>query len=77
MEYDITTFNIAFPIPYILRDCRKSPKMAVLAISHVMKSTGYEHQNHKFRVFRQSLQIHAIGPRYSFVGESTRNETGI
>ena len=31
--------------------------MAILAISHVMKSTGYEHQNHKFRVFRQSLQV--------------------
>ncbi len=28
--------------------------MAILAISHVMKSTGYEHQNHRFRVFRQS-----------------------
>jgi len=25
-----------------LRDCRKSPKIAILAISHVMKSTGYE-----------------------------------
>jgi len=40
-----------------LRDCRKSPKMAILAISHVMKSNSYEHQNHKFKVFRQSLQI--------------------
>ncbi len=39
------------------RDCRKSPKMAILAISHVMKSTGYEHQNHRFRVFRQFQQI--------------------
>jgi hypothetical protein len=29
--------------------------MAVLAISYVMKSTDYKHQNHKFRVFRQSL----------------------
>ena len=27
--------------------------MTILAISHVMKSTGYEHQNHRFRVFRQ------------------------
>ena len=46
-----------------LRDCRKNQKMAILAISHVMKSTGYEHQNHRFRVFRQSqpksiLQYH-------------------
>jgi len=43
-----------------LRDCRKSPKMAILAISHVMKSNGYEHQNHKFKVFRQSLQENQI-----------------
>lgn len=34
--------------------------MAILAISHVMKSTGYEHQNHKFRVFRQSLQENQV-----------------
>jgi len=34
--------------------------MAILAISHVMKSTGYEHQNHKFRVFRQSLQVSQV-----------------
>jgi len=32
-----------------------------LAISHVMKSTGYEHQNHRFRVFRQSKQVSVIG----------------
>lgn len=31
--------------------------MAILAISHVMKLTGYEHQNHKFRVFQQSLPV--------------------
>ena len=30
----------------ILRDCRKSPKMANLAISHVMKSMTYKHQIH-------------------------------
>jgi hypothetical protein len=39
----------------ILRDCRKSPKMAILAISHVMKSITYKDQIHIFRVFRQSL----------------------
>ena len=43
-----------------LRDCRKSPKRAILAILHVMKSNGYEHQKHKFRVFRQSLQLSAM-----------------
>jgi hypothetical protein len=41
----------------ILGDCRKSPKMTILVISYVMKSTCYEHQNHKIRVFRQSLEI--------------------
>jgi len=40
-----------------LRDCRKSPNLAILPISHVMKSNSYEHQNHKLRVFRQSLQL--------------------
>jgi hypothetical protein len=40
-----------------LRDCRKSPKRAILAILHVMKSNSYEHQKHKFRVFRQSLHL--------------------
>ncbi len=40
-----------------LRDCRKSPKVAILALLHVMKSDTYKHQNHKFRVFRQSLRI--------------------
>jgi len=29
-----------------------------------MKSTCYEHQNHRFRVFRQSLQIPAITNKY-------------
>ncbi len=45
------------PIADILRDCRKSPKVAILALMHVMKSDTYKHQNHKFRVFRQSLGI--------------------
>ena len=41
----------------ILRDIRKSPKKASLAILYVMKSAGYGHQNHRVRVFRQSLSI--------------------
>jgi len=41
----------------ILRDCRKSPKMAIFAISHVIKSTAYKHQIYRFRVFRQSLRV--------------------
>jgi len=41
----------------MLGDCRKSPKVAILALSHVMKSDTYKHQNHKFRVFRQSVEI--------------------
>ncbi len=44
----------------ILRDCRKSPKMAILAISHVIKSTTYKHQIYRFRVFRQSLRTHKL-----------------
>jgi len=40
-----------------LRDCRKSPKMPNLPISHSMKSISYKHQNRKFRVFRQSLRV--------------------
>ncbi|OEU67242.1 MAG: hypothetical protein BBJ57_06940 [Desulfobacterales bacterium PC51MH44] len=39
-----------------LKDYRKSPKVAILALSHVMKSDTYKHKNHKFRVFRQSLE---------------------
>jgi hypothetical protein len=31
--------------------------MAILAISHVIKSITYKHQYHRFRLFRQSLQI--------------------
>jgi len=41
----------------ILRDCRKSPEMAILANSHVMKSISYKYQILRFRVFRQSLRI--------------------
>jgi len=31
--------------------------VAIFAISHVMKSSGYEHQNHGFRGFRQFRKI--------------------
>jgi hypothetical protein len=49
--------------------------MAILSISHVMKSTGYEHQNHKIRVFRQSLQIFKMkektwGPAMWYAGRN-------
>ena len=57
---DITSSEPAFDITDILRDCRKSPKMSILAISHIMKSNGYERQKHKIRVFRQSLQISKV-----------------
>ena len=48
----------------ILRDCRKSPKMSKLPISHLMKSISYKHQNRKFRVFRQSLRITQVKQNY-------------
>jgi hypothetical protein len=48
------------PIACILRDCRKSPIMAILAISHVMKSICYKHQVRRFRVFRQSLRVSQV-----------------
>ena len=35
-----------------LRDCRKSPKMAISAISHVVISITYKHQIWGFRIFR-------------------------
>jgi hypothetical protein len=54
--YDITNFEPIFSIADILRDCRKSTKRAILTILHIIKSTRYEHQKHKFMVFRQSLQ---------------------
>ena len=44
----------------MLGDCRKSPKMAILAISHVIKSMTYKHQIHRSRVFRQSLEISKV-----------------
>ena len=51
-----------------LRDCRKSPKRAILAILYAMKSTGYEHQNHKFRVFLTvSAMITQIGQSVIFL----------
>ena len=43
-----------------MRECRKSPKMSDLPISHIMKSISYKHQNRKFRVFRQSLRISQV-----------------
>ena len=49
--------HILTKIPCILRDYRKSPKMAILAISHLMISITYRCQNHRFRVFRQSLRV--------------------
>ncbi len=48
----------------ILRDCRKSPKMSNLPISHLMKSISYKHQNRKFRVFRQSLRVPQVERNY-------------
>jgi hypothetical protein len=57
-------FVFCVKIKDILRDCRKSQIMAILAISHVMKSITYKHQNHRFRVFRQSLEIHAFFMTY-------------
>ena len=41
----------------LLRDCRKSLKMAILELSHLMISITYKCQNNRFRVFRQSLRI--------------------
>ena len=38
-----------------LRDCRKSPKRTILSILHITKSTSYERQKLKFRVFLQSM----------------------
>ncbi len=44
----------------ILRDCRKSPKITILAISQLIKSITYKHQNYRFRVFRQSLNVSQV-----------------
>ncbi len=57
----------------ILRDCRKSQIMAILAISHVMKSTTYMHQIHRFRVFRQSLEISQVSELISFTTPVPKN----
>jgi hypothetical protein len=43
-----------------LGDCRKSPKMEISEILHSIKSVAYKHQNHRFRVFRQSLEISVV-----------------
>ena len=53
-------FRRAFNFTDMLRDCRKSPKMAISAISHLIISMTYKRQNHRFRVFRQSLRVYAI-----------------
>jgi hypothetical protein len=55
-----------------LRDCRKSPKIAILAISQLIKSITYEHQNHRFRVFRQSLRITQLWQFYRYERNITR-----
>ena len=44
-------------ITCILRDCRKSQKMPILAISHVIKSILYKYLIYEFRVFRQSIYL--------------------
>ncbi len=54
------------PSTDLLRNCRKSPKMANLAISHVMKSIAYKHQIPSFRVFRQSLRIPEKYQKYRY-----------
>ena len=57
-KYYGTSCNVKkFQTGDILRDCRKSQKMAILAFSHVIKSICYKHQIHRFRVFRQSLRV--------------------
>ena len=39
-------------------DCRKSSKMAILPILHVVKSITYKHQIHRFRVFESLAMYH-------------------
>ena len=58
-ETNITTFSEFQNYRYVER-LSKSPKMAILAISHVIKSMTYKHQIHRFRVFRQSLEISQV-----------------
>ena len=50
----------------ILRDCRKTPKIAILAISHIIKSVTYKHKIHRFRVFRQSLRLSVKYQKYIY-----------
>ena len=44
------------------RNCRKSPKLAIIAISHVIKSASYRHQFPMFWVFRQSHRVLILWP---------------
>jgi hypothetical protein len=44
--------------------------MAILAISHAIKSTTYDYQIPRFRVFRQSQQVHVRSAGDSFVENS-------
>jgi hypothetical protein len=46
--------------------------MAILAISHVMKSITYKHQIHRFRVFRQSLRITQLWQFYRYQRNITK-----
>jgi hypothetical protein len=49
------------------RDCRKSPKITILAISQLIKSITYKHQNYRFKVFRQSLNVSVISTAESYL----------
>ena len=48
-ERDKPLFNASF------RDCRKSPSVAILENSHIVKSTTYVSEKTRFKVFRLSL----------------------
>ena len=41
----------------ILRDCRKSPKITILAISQLIKSITYKHQNYRFWNYIEFIAI--------------------
>jgi hypothetical protein len=43
-----------------IRDCRKSPNVAILENSHIVKSTTYVSEKTRFKVFRQSLRYLVI-----------------
>lgn len=47
---DIVKCDVEF-----FRDCRKSPNVAILENSHIVKSTTYMSEKTRFKVFRQSL----------------------